>query len=106
MDTAPYRTLLDDRLRDIVARNEKVNAHLRHAGGLPDDWTERASLLESDEVLEELDAEARQEIAAMRAAIRRIDEGTFGVCTGCGEAIGEARLHALPFATQCIDCAS
>ena len=105
METAAYRTLLDARLRDIVTRNEKVKERLRRAGGLPDDWTERATALEDEEVLEGLDTEARAEIVAIQAAIRRMDEGTYGFCAGCGEPIAPARLRALPFATTCIDCA-
>lgn len=37
-------------------------------------------------------------------AISRLDEGTYGLCIDCDEAISEARLKALPFATVCRDC--
>lgn len=38
------------------------------------------------------------------AALRRIDEGTFGECEQCGEAISEARMKANLATTLCIDC--
>ena len=38
------------------------------------------------------------------AALQRIDDGSFGNCERCGEAIGDKRLEALPFARHCIDC--
>jgi DnaK suppressor protein len=38
------------------------------------------------------------------SALQRIDEGSFGTCERCGEAISEKRLEALPFARHCIDC--
>jgi RNA polymerase-binding protein DksA len=38
------------------------------------------------------------------AALKRIDDGTFGRCGRCGEPIDEARLEALPWATMCIEC--
>ena len=38
------------------------------------------------------------------AALRRLDEGTYGDCFECGEEISEARLRALPFAVRCKDC--
>ncbi|HVK07277.1 MAG TPA: TraR/DksA C4-type zinc finger protein [Gemmataceae bacterium] len=38
-------------------------------------------------------------------ALRRIDEGTFGGCEGCGRQIGRARLTAVPYARHCIRCA-
>ena len=37
-------------------------------------------------------------------AIQRLDDGTYGICGDCDEAISEARLKALPFATVCRDC--
>ena len=39
-------------------------------------------------------------------AIRAIDEGTYGACEGCGNLIEKPRLHALPFAKNCIKCQS
>ena len=38
------------------------------------------------------------------AALRRLDDGTYGDCFECGEQISEARLRALPFAVRCKDC--
>ncbi|MGZ4281072.1 MAG: TraR/DksA family transcriptional regulator [Gaiellaceae bacterium] len=43
-------------------------------------------------------------IAAIDAALARIDDGTFGTCLGCGQQIGPERLEAVPWTTQCIDC--
>ena len=106
MDTDYFRALLRQRLTDVLSRHAKVNDRLRRAAGLPDDWEERALALEDDEVLEGLEAEAREELAATRAALRRLDEGHYGVCARCGDRIGEARLRALPFALTCVSCAA
>jgi DnaK suppressor protein len=38
------------------------------------------------------------------AALRRIEEGSYGDCSECGAEIAEARLRALPFAVRCRDC--
>src|SRR5688500_1793515 len=38
------------------------------------------------------------------SALARIDDGSFGNCERCGEAIAERRLEALPFARHCIAC--
>src|SRR5215813_4201824 len=38
------------------------------------------------------------------AALRKIEDGSFGACERCGEPIAEKRLDALPFARYCIDC--
>jgi RNA polymerase-binding protein DksA len=43
-------------------------------------------------------------LEAIDAAVNRIDQGTFGMCHTCARPIGEERLEALPWTTQCIDC--
>jgi RNA polymerase-binding protein DksA len=43
-------------------------------------------------------------LEAIDAAVNRIDQGTFGMCRTCARPIGEERLEALPWTTQCIDC--
>ena len=37
-------------------------------------------------------------------ALVRIEEGTYGTCEACGNAIGRARLEAKPSVSLCIDC--
>ena len=44
--------------------------------------------------------------AALEYALKRIDDPEFGFCMECGEAIGIARLMAMPETTMCIDCAN
>lgn len=46
------------------------------------------------------------EIDRIKAALRRIDDGDFGYCTLCGEAIGPKRLAVDPTIATCIHCAS
>ena len=43
-------------------------------------------------------------LAAVRAALARLDAGTYGVCAVCGRQILDARLEALPTATTCVTC--
>lgn len=42
----------------------------------------------------------------VEAAIERIEEGAYGICTECGSRIPKARLNAIPYAPYCIRCAS
>lgn len=44
-------------------------------------------------------------LAAIDAALQRIEDGTYGTCTNCGRPIGAERLEARPWADLCIDCA-
>ena len=45
-----------------------------------------------------------QHLAAVEAAILRLDDGTYGACVRCGRPIAPQRLDALPWAAHCIDC--
>jgi DnaK suppressor protein len=45
-------------------------------------------------------------IADIDRALEKIEDGSYGICDGCGEKIGDARLEALPAASLCVDCAS
>ncbi len=46
----------------------------------------------------------RRLIRKIKAALRRIEEGTYGECEECGEDISPARLQARPVASYCIRC--
>lgn len=46
----------------------------------------------------------RDDLQRIDEAIRKIDEGTYGLCEDCGEEISEERLKILPYAIFCIDC--
>ena len=71
-------TALDDGDWSIVDLAEDIN--LQHLGA------HREDLLKIDE------------------AIRKLDEGTYGICEDCGDEISEQRLKILPYAIYCIDC--
>jgi RNA polymerase-binding protein DksA len=45
-----------------------------------------------------------QHLAAVDAALIRLDDGTYGTCVRCGRPIAPERLDALPWAAYCIDC--
>lgn len=44
-------------------------------------------------------------LAQIEAAVRRIEQGVYGMCERCGVAINPERLKALPYATTCLGCA-
>lgn len=50
--------------------------------------------------------QARRHLAEIEAAFERLDAGTYGICEGCDEPIGEGRLAARPAAATCITCAA
>jgi DnaK suppressor protein len=68
------------------------------------DPTDRALLESNRNFTLRLRDRERKLLAKIKEAMKRIDDGTFGVCEGCGGGIGEKRLVARPVTTLCIDC--
>lgn len=95
-----YKKILEARLAELEGRLHKIEESLDQT---PDpDWEERATEREDDEVKEELGHAGLDEIRAVRAALKRIEDGTFGICVNTGEQIPEARLDAVPYAATIV----
>jgi DnaK suppressor protein len=45
-----------------------------------------------------------ERIERLSAALKRIEDGTYGTCTECTKPIGQARLKAIPEAITCVSC--
>lgn len=103
-DFKEIRTRLEERLAELSNEVVEIDHTLRE----PDnpDVEERAVENEDHEVLEGLGNAALHEIEQINAAIQRMELGTYGQCTECGKDISPSRLQAMPFAANCIDCAS
>jgi RNA polymerase-binding protein DksA len=104
--------LLEERKRVLAAIE---NLHQENPGTLAEDAGEETAYDNhlADTATETYDREldytleenSEQILAEIDAALKRIEEGTYGICTNRGEQISEERLEALPWATLCIDCA-
>ncbi len=66
----------------------------------------RMDALQSQAMSKELMRRRAAELAAVRAALRRIDDDAYGDCETCGESINPRRLELDPTARLCVDCAS
>ena len=95
--------------------NQKINELLGEAGKTVSEMTssvkenypdpnDRASL-ESDRNFElRIRDRERKLIIKMQEALKRMDDGVFGICDVCNGPISEKRLMARPVTTLCIDC--
>jgi DnaK suppressor protein len=90
--------------QNVTHRINSIDKDIRHEG-MSADWTEQAVERENDEVLESLGNNAKQELAMIKLALKRIESGEYFYCQSCGEKIPAARLEVLPFNSLCIDCA-
>jgi RNA polymerase-binding transcription factor DksA len=102
--TTDPRALMQARMAELVERQAGIEEELDSHHD--PDWSDLATQRETDEVLEGLGLSAQQEVRMIRAALARIEAGTYGTCARCGEEIGAARLEALPYAPLCRDCAA
>jgi DnaK suppressor protein len=100
----------------LIREHDAAIARLRELGVADHDSPAvsgaNAVLDEADEIQinehRELGLMNRQRLAErinrLTAALQRLDEGTYGRCTECGEPIEAARLRALPEAVTCLRC--
>jgi DnaK suppressor protein len=97
------------RARDRVAALEREFAGLAEAAsaaGTDDEHDpEGATLAFERQHTAALLAAAREQVAAVDAALRRLAEGQYWVCDRCGQPIGAERLAARPAAATCVRCA-
>lgn len=100
---AATRDGLAGRLNELEGRVTRIKADISEP--MSADSEEQAIEAEDDEALLAQDQMIMSKIGAVRAAIRRVDDGSYGLCITCGEAISAARLTAIPEAAQCILCA-
>ncbi len=102
-DIVAAKAKLATRLAELEARQGHVAADL--AEPLDPDSAEQAVEKEDDAALEGQGALIAREIASIRRALLRIEQGDYGTCVRCGGDIAPARLEARPEAALCIDCA-
>ena len=101
------RTLLLARL-DQLKQEDALAADATAPVKLEQDSVGRLSRVDALQVQSMALASQRRREAEknlIEAALRRIREGEFGYCLGCGEEIGEARLRHNPAAAKCVSCA-
>ena len=101
------KAMLEERRRELEL---EVHAKIRDARA---ESTHGHNVLDEGET-SDIDIQGEIEFALLQmksetldsinTALRRISEGTYGVCFECGDEIAEPRLRALPFAVRCKDC--
>jgi DnaK suppressor protein len=100
--------LLDPRAA-LVSERDRLRAGIAEGIVAPGPMTYGSQAAAASQVFEQLrDLTLRdrneQHLAAVEAALARLDDGTYGLCVRCGRPIAQERLDALPWAAHCIDC--
>jgi len=102
-DTATIASSLKARLATLEADIARLDTETSQQ--LSPSFNEQANELEDLATNESLEARHKAEIQQIRAALNRIDAGSYGICDNCGADIAPARLDVQPDATRCINCA-
>jgi DnaK suppressor protein len=95
--------------KDILSRKEAELARvLRNRDDIAieksaDQMDEIQFAAERDLAIRDVDRESIL-LREVKAALRRLRDGSFGACVQCEEAIGPKRLAAVPWAPRCIQC--
>jgi DnaK suppressor protein len=110
IDLAVMRKRLEEKQAEI----QQHIATLTGSPAPPEDATQASYDVEEPEEeavdLEETDVDQavldneKTLLAEVQQALARIDNGTYGICTNCGQPIPEKRLEAIPWATLCVTC--
>ncbi len=99
-----FRNLIHHEMAELLGYQAKTMAEMLVSDDRLSDMIDYSSI-QSDRNFELIirDRERRL-IEKMMEAIQRIDDGTYGICDGCGEDISPKRLIARPVTTLCIKC--
>lgn len=105
IETEFFRQLLTERRQELLSEAGKTVEAMDEKENFPDP-TDRASLESDRNSMLRIRDRERKLIAKIDEALRRLEQGDYGVCEACGENIDLARLKARPVTTLCIDCKS
>ena len=100
-----FKGLLEAKRDEIIKKAQQTlnEDMMLDASDLPDEMD-----LASSEYLQSftfrLRGREKSFLDKIEKALRKIDEGTFGICEECGEEISVKRLEARPETTLCIRC--
>jgi RNA polymerase-binding transcription factor DksA len=85
--------LRDESEDDSISELSSIDQHPADIG------TETFEREKDLSILEQVEAE----LADVEHALRRLEDGTYGICDACRQPINEARLEALPAARFCLE---
>ena|SRR5690349_13312929 len=92
----------------LEARAKELERGIHHREAIaieqsPDQVDEIQTASDRDLAISKIDRQSK-ELRGVRAALRRIRDGRFGVCEQCDEDIASKRLAAIPWASLCVVC--
>lgn len=97
---------LNECLRTLAIAGAQLGQSQRDESGPGGDVADIASDVAAQSLSLALEQAEGERWSDVRAALQRLDDGTYGRCERCGREIAPARLVALPWARHCLACAA
>lgn len=108
---AEMRTWLEVERDRLLAEVEEIDTEGREAlsdasgeNNYRDHMADQGTATFNRELDMTLEENARDALVSVNSALRRIEEGTYGLCQRCQAVIAKERVQAIPTATLCITC--
>lgn len=100
-----YRKRLLEKQRELLTGITRIQLDGRGAD-LPgaQDMADQADSCYTKECLFQQSTSARDLLMLVQAALRRHEEGEYGLCAECGQPVQKKRLEAVPWARHCVGC--
>lgn len=104
------RDALEERIQRLEKNAGQRDAHRDEAALANDGGAGQAEIIDMAQMLEQLGRDTslaeqeRRELKAIERALKKMQNGTFGICEDCGDAIPPRRLMVLPQARLCANC--
>ena len=99
-----FRDLLEQRLSALTEKMGSRISKLVDQRETLSDQTDIATEESDRDMVLRLNDHERRLVEQIEHALRRVEDGEYGICMACGDDISERRLLARPMATHCIDC--
>ncbi|MFO7959858.1 MAG: TraR/DksA C4-type zinc finger protein [Nitriliruptoraceae bacterium] len=91
-------------LEQVAELDAEADVNNWREGGFDDDPADAGSASFERETAQSLSNHSRRLLTQIDDALRRMDQGIYGVCEQCGKQIEPERLEALPYAMLCMEC--
>ena len=103
-----HNQLLRLRARLLGDMNQLADAALQESNSIrmPSDMADVGTDAFEQELTLDLMGNEKEVLEQIEAALKRIEDGSYGTCEECGKNIAKARLAAIPYAALCVGCAA
>lgn len=99
-----HKAKLEAMRAELENRIAKIDSDFHHRQASTK-FSEQVVTQSNDAVLHNLRNEAQFELEQIQRALTKIEKACYGKCESCHEPISDERLDAVPYATQCAQCA-